>query len=97
MEHWYVYYKCPGDSREDTIARVREMQVAVASQCDVRGRLLQRVDNNDANPDGITLMEIYEHIAASERFNAVLDDALARSGLKAELRSSRHTERFRDI
>lgn len=94
MEHWYVYYKCSSGSLVRTVQSVRAMQAALAAQCGVHGRLLQR-----ANDDGssITLMEIYEQIATPERFGAVLDDALAGSGLSSDLRSARHTERFQDI
>ena len=94
MEHWYVYYKCPSGSLAQTVKRVRAMQVALAAECAVHGRLLQRADNQGA---GITLMEIYEQIATPDRFGAVLDDALARSGVPADLRSARHTERFLDV
>lgn len=94
MEHWYVYYECPSGSLGQTVKRVRAMQVALAAQCAVHGRLLQRADDHGAS---ITLMEIYEQIATPERFGAVLDDALARSGLAGNLRSARHTERFQDI
>ena len=94
MEHWYVYYKCPSGALAQTVQRVRAMQVALAAQGAVQGRLLQRANDDDAS---ITLMEIYEQIVAPERFGAVLDGALARSGWPAELRSARHTERFQDI
>ena len=94
MEHWYVYYECPSGSLAQSVQRVRAMQAALAAQCGVHGRLLQR-----ANDDGssITLMEIYEQIATPDRFGAVLDDALAGSGLSGDLRGIRHTERFQDI
>ena len=94
MEHWYVYYKCPSGSLAQTVQRVRAMQAALAAQCSVHGRLLQR-----ANDDGssITLMEVYEQIATPERFGAVLDDALAGSGLAGDVCSARHTERFQDV
>lgn len=87
MEHWYVYYKCPRAALGETIARVRSMQAALAA-----GRLVQSKDDGDRT----TLMEIYEHIDQPEGFAVALDDAIARSGLPAELRSARHTERFQD-
>ncbi len=94
MEHWYVYYKCPSGSLAQTVQRVRAMQAALAAVCAVYGRLLQRADDDGSS---ITMMEIYEPIGTPERFGAVLDEALAVSGVSGELRSARQTERFQDI
>ncbi len=92
MEHWYVYYKCPGAIRDDAINRVRAMQASLAASSGTGGRLVQSADAGDT----ATMMEIYEHIDDAERFAAALDDALVRSGLPAELRAARRVERFRD-
>lgn len=92
MEHWYVYYKCPDAARSETIGRVLSMQARLAASSGTNGRLVQSTDDGDPT----TLMEIYERIDDAERFAAALDDALARSGLSAELRSARRIERFQD-
>lgn len=94
MEHWYVYYSCTRHLLEETVSHVRAMQGALAAQCPVQGRLLQRADDQGAN---ITLMEIYEHIGSPERFGLALAEALAGSEVRPDLRSARHTERFREI
>ncbi len=92
MEHWYVYYKCPRAVCEETLTRVRSMQGALAARTGTVGRLVQSADGGDPT----TLMEIYERIDQAERFTAALDDALAESGLPADLRSARRVERFQD-
>lgn len=94
MEHWYVYYDCTRHLLEETVSHVRAMQGALAAECAVQGRLLQRADGQGTR---ITLMEIYEHIASPGQFGLALDEALAGSEVRPDLRSARHTERFRDI
>jgi hypothetical protein len=92
MEHWYVYYKLPATDRAQTIACVQRMQHALASEAG-SVRLVERAEDSTTR----TFMEIYERIEAPARFADVLEDAVSRSGLPAELRAARRTERFRDL
>lgn len=92
MEHWYVYYKLPSAARAQTIACVQRMQSGLASEVGT-ARLVERAEDGTTR----TFMEIYERIEAPARFADALEDAVSRSGLSAELRAARRTERFRDL
>jgi hypothetical protein len=93
MEHWYVYYECPTAEAAKIVQRARFMQDALRATHGFAGRLVQSI----ATGSSTTLMEIYEQIDQPERFAAALTDALARSGLSAEIRDARRVERFADV
>jgi hypothetical protein len=94
VEHWYVYYKLPAAGLPALIPQLRALQADIADATGAEPRLQTRLDA----PGGIaTVMEIYDGVTSPARFSATLDSALAASGLPSELRTSRRTERFRDL
>lgn len=92
MHHCYVYYKISPDLQDETVAKVRRMQRSLADAIGTQGRLVAREGS-----DGVTLMEIYEHIEQPAMFERALAQSLSRSSLSAELRNARRTERFEDV
>lgn len=94
MEHWYVYYKLPVADLGERLPAVRALLAAVQNNTGARPQLQTRIDT----PDGMaTVMEIYADIDDPARFGPALEAALAASQLPPALRSSRRTERFRDL
>lgn len=94
MQHWYVYYKLSADRLPQVSQQVRAMQAQLAATLGVHGRLLCRADQT---ADPLTLMEIYDSVAAPAAFEAQLAAAAAAAGLPASLISARHIERFREL
>ncbi|HVE51725.1 MAG TPA: DUF4936 family protein [Casimicrobiaceae bacterium] len=88
--HYYIWYRIdvdPAKARASVNALMRE----VALNAGVTGRLLVRRD------DPSTWMEVYENVAGdTARFDSILADATARSGIAACAGEGRHVERFTD-
>lgn len=84
---YYVYYRSAA-AAESVRAAVAAMQSALAATTGVQGRLLRRVD------DPSTWMEIYEDVAAPERFERELAAAAAGCETLLAPGARRHVERF---
>jgi hypothetical protein len=89
VQHWFVYYKVDADAVPALAPRLRRMQEEVLAATGARPRLLRR-----AGGEQVTLLEVYDDVAAPERFEAALSAAVGRAGLPASLQ--RRTERFED-
>jgi hypothetical protein len=87
--HYYIWYRVSGDAAKAR-ACVNALMREVALHAGVVGRLMMRRD------DPTTWMEIYENVVDSARFDAVLVDATARSGVAACVSEGRNVERFAD-
>lgn len=87
--HYYIWYRVTGD-RARARSCVNALMHDVALHAGVIGKLLMRRD------DPSTWMEIYEHVVDTARFETVLAEATARSGITACAQDGRHVERFAD-
>jgi hypothetical protein len=87
--NYYIYYRVSTGS-EHVRAAVGAMQVSLARESHVQGRLLQSCN------DPSTWMEVYEGIEDGERFERQLTAAIDRFGLRALLATAtdRHVEIF---
>lgn len=90
---YYVYYRVPAANARAARAAVGAIQRDLAEVMGIAGRLLRRRD------DETTWMEIYENVAASERFEAELAELVERHGLAGLLApgASRKQEVFRSF
>lgn len=88
----YVYYKVREDAADGLAPRVRALQADVAARHGVRGQLKRRPGARDGLQ---TWMEVYP--AVGQDFAALLDEAVARSGLESQLAGPRHAEAFIDL
>ena len=82
MISYYVYYRVPADRRAPLRPQIEEVFRAIEQATGVRGRWMRRRD------DPGTYMEVYENVADSASFEALLQRASAPLGLE------RHVERF---
>lgn len=84
----YIYYRV--DDVTAAIERAQAMQHALAARSGIRGRLMQRRD------DEHTLMEIYTGVTDAAAFETALAAAVAACGLDALVQpgTARHVERF---
>jgi hypothetical protein len=87
--HYYVWYRVGGDPAKAR-ACVNALMRDIALNAGATGRLLMRRD------DPATWMEIYENVVDTARFESVLAEATARSGVAACAAEGRHVERFAD-
>jgi len=87
--NYYIYYRSTAAAQQIR-ATVGAMQVALARETGVAGRLLRGVD------DSSTWMEIYENVADRTEFESRLATAVDRFGLDSLLAAGavRHVERF---
>ncbi|MCS6945947.1 MAG: DUF4936 family protein [Sutterellaceae bacterium] len=92
MQHWYVYYKVAATESEMAVACARRIFEALPVN-EPPARLLRRIDGDVE----LTLMEVYGPISDAARFEDMLQQAVARSGLPAALLARRRVERFEDI
>lgn len=80
--NYYVYYKLDAQRLAEIRAGVERLFKAIERECGVKGRWMRRRD------DPATYMEVYEGVADSAKFEAVLQRESAGLGLQ------RRTELF---
>jgi len=90
----YVYYSVPLANAARALDEIRSMQKRLADERGHQGRLLRRVDE-DQDGTRVTWMEIYEHV--DDAFEAHLNAAFERSGVRELLAGPRHVERFKEF
>jgi hypothetical protein len=79
MTHYYVYYKVAPEEVNRLRAAVHRLFDAIEKQCGVRGRWMHRRD------DPSTYMEVYEDVADSAAFEALLEREGAKLGVQRKL------------
>jgi hypothetical protein len=94
MQHWFVYYRIEAAAADDLAPRLRAMLRDVATASGARTRLLRRADSSDG---AVTLLEVYEGIAAPQVFATELAAALQRTDLPQSLLAQRRVEKFEDV
>jgi hypothetical protein len=94
MQHCFIYYKIEAAAAGDLAPRLRAMLQDVATATGARTRLLRRADGSDG---AVTLLEVYEGIAAPQVFAKALAAALRRADLPQSLLAQRRVEKFEDV
>jgi hypothetical protein len=87
----YVYYKISADDGPTLLPQLRQMQAALA-QLGVEVSLMRRQDDS-AQQEQQTWMEVYRGIADKPAFLLQLQQALREHGLETQL-NARHLEWF---
>ena len=87
---YYIYYRVRPEDMQHARAAVTTIQLSLRAETGIQGRLLRRGD------DECTWMEIYEAVADTGRFEAILGGLVEEYGLGTCLQadSRRHIERF---
>jgi quinol monooxygenase YgiN len=79
MTHYYVYYKIAPEHLNRVRAAVQGLFQTIETECGVRGRWMHRRD------DPSTYMEVYEDVADTAAFEALLEREGAKLGVQRKL------------
>lgn len=92
MHHYYIYFRIAPEHAAEIKAAVHQLQSVINAQLGITGRLLFKRDEPN------TWMEVYENIAESSKFEAVLRLAEEQTGIAKLLGSgeTRHLECFKN-
>lgn len=87
----YIYYSVRTGLANALSSRVLEMQANLAAKCGVATALKRRSLEKDGRH---TWMEVY--LAVPDGFDAILEEAIAQTGLSTLIDGERHAEYFMD-
>ena len=90
MLHYFIYYRVNPAFEAEAAAAVEQIQFGIESETNIVGRLLRKREEPQL------WMEVYEDAPAGDAFEAILNQAVEKSGFARFLQpgSGRKTECF---